>query len=150
MGGEPDRAITCVYILLCVISVCYSIVTIATNEQSNNTNGDWRDSLPWPFSLLCTSNSIIRSLPSQFKRRCHYRNVKVTTRVYKPCLSLFISFSFSRLSHSLHRLSLSSSLHRLFNTHSLHTRRMKHCIACPSYFIVLTVRTRDVQDHDKT
>ena len=27
---------------------------------------------------------------------------------YKPCLSLFISFSFSRLPRSLHRLSLSS------------------------------------------
>ena len=34
MRGEPDRAITCVYIILCVISVCYSIVTIATNDSN--------------------------------------------------------------------------------------------------------------------
>ena len=26
---------------------------------------------------------------------------------------------------------------------------MKGCIACPSYFIILTVRTRDVRNHDR-
>ena len=26
--------------------------------------------------------------------KCHYRNVKAKTKVYKPCLSFFISFSF--------------------------------------------------------
>ena len=34
--------------------------------------------------------------------------MKVTTKVYKPCLSFFISLSFSGLSHSFHRLSLLS------------------------------------------
>ena len=63
-GGASLTAITCVFIL-CVISVYYSIVTIATNEYSN-INGDWRDSLPWLFLLLCKSNSIIRSSLSQF------------------------------------------------------------------------------------
>ena len=31
--GASLTAITCVYIILCVISVCYSIVTIATNKK---------------------------------------------------------------------------------------------------------------------
>ena len=66
-------------------------------------------------------------------------------RLYKPCLSFFISFSFSGLSHSFHRLSLSS-----LTSHSLHTWCMKRWIACPSYFIVLTIRTRNVRNHDKT
>ena len=50
-----------------VISVCYSTddITIATIEQSN-INGDRRYSLPWPFLLLCMSNSIIRYSLSQF------------------------------------------------------------------------------------
>ena len=82
--------------------------------------------------------------------RCHNWNAKATTEVYKPYLSFFISFSFSCLSHSVHRLSLSSltssTLNTKLNTHSLYARRMKHC---QSYFIVLTVRTRDVQNHDR-
>ena len=59
--GASLTTITYVYIV-CVISVCYSIVTIATND----INGDWRDSLPWPFLLFYMSNSIICSSPSQF------------------------------------------------------------------------------------
>ena len=113
------------------------------------------------------SNSIIRSLPSQFIQRCHYRNLKATTKVYKPCLSFFISFSFSGLSHSFHRLSLSSLtsstpqhsqsahatyelVHRILPfSQSVHAT-YETMMACQSYFIVLTVRTRDVRDHDKT
>ena len=40
--------------------------------------------------------------------RFHYQKLKATTKVYKPCLSFFISFSFSCLSRSVHCLSLSS------------------------------------------
>ena len=79
--------------------------------------------------------------------RSHYRNVKVMTKAYKPCLSFFISFSFSRLSCSLHRLSLSSltSLSsRLSSTLSLYMRLMKQ-----SYFIVLTVCTHDIRNHER-
>ena len=73
------------------------------------------------------------------------------TKAYKPCLSFFISFSLFHVSRSLYRLSLSSltsstpqhsqSAHATYET--LNTMSI-------SYFIVLTVRTRDVRDHDKT
>ena len=33
--------------------------------------------------------------------RCHYENVKATTKVYKPCLSFFISFSLFHVCHVL-------------------------------------------------
>ena len=57
----------------------------------------------------CFARLILSFALCQFSiQRCHYRNVKVTTQVYKPCLSFFISFSLSGLSHSFHRLSLSS------------------------------------------
>ena len=74
--------------------------------------------LPWPFSLLCTSNSIYT--------KCYYRNVKVTAKVYKPCLCFFISFSlFPFLTPSVTFPSSSKplflpSLHRLLYTHSLY------------------------------
>ena len=76
--------------------------------------------------------------------RYHYRNVKAMTKVYKPCLSFIISFSFSRLSHSVHRLSLFIDPSTL--TVCWYTRHMKRC---QSYFIVLTVRTRNVRNHDR-
>ena len=105
--------------------------------------------------------------------RCHYRNVKVTTKVYKPCLSFFISFSFSHLSHSVHHLSFSSltsstrrhsqSVHATYETlnslsivfycsHNLYTRRMKPWqtwMVSQLYFIVLTVHTCNIQNHDR-
>ena len=109
--------------------------------------------------------------------KCHYRNVKVTAKVYKPCLSFFISFSRLQICHVLFIVWASlPSLHWPLCTHRLYTRRMKRSqnlnsssiifydshnpytqrtkpwqtwMASQSYFIVFTVRTCDVRNHDR-
>ena len=103
--------------------------------------------------------------------RC--QNVKAMSKIYKPCLSFFISFSFSRLSRSLHHLSLfsltsstpqhSQSVHATYEmlnslsivfycSHSLYTwctKPWQPKMASQLYFIVLTVHTCDVRNHDR-
>ena len=67
------------------------------------------------------------------------------TKVYKPCLSSLVSLFFT----SVMFCSSLPSLHRPLNTHSLYTQCIKRSIACQSHFIVLTVRTCDVRNHDR-
>ena len=111
------------------------------------------DSLPWPFTLLCTSISIIRSSPSQFMW-------SVITKIWRwwqrftslVCLSSLVSLSFT----SVMFFSSSKPLFPHFidpSTLTVHTRDVwnvhKTWIAQQSYFIVLTVCRCDVTNHDR-
>ena len=59
-------------------------------------------------------------------------------------------FLFFHVCHVLFMVQVSlPSLHWHLNTHSLYTRCIKRWITCQSYFIILTVRTRDVRNHDR-
>ena len=84
--------------------------------------------------------------------KCHYWNVKVTAKVYKPCLSFFISFSLTSVTfsssskplfpHFIHLSTLTVHTHDVRNIH-------KTWIAFQSCFIVLTVCTRNVRKDDR-
>ena len=96
------------------------------------------------------SNSIIRSSPSQFiwstiTEMWRWRQ-GLTNLV---CLSSLVSLFFTSVTFS----SSSKSLFPHFIDPSrltVCTRDVRCWIACPLYFIVLTVRTHDVRNHDKT
>ena len=124
-------------------------------------------------SLVCLSSLVSFSFmsitfPSLSKPLfLHFIDLLCTHSPYTWCTKL------SRLSHSVHHLSLSSltsstpqhsqPVHTTYETlnslsfvfyhsHSLYTRCTKPWqtwMASQSYFIVLTVRTRDVRNHDR-
>ena len=120
LWGASLTMITCVYIL-CVINVCYSI---DYNDSHYRINEDWRDSLPWPFSLLCTSNSIIHSSPNQIIWSAITNMWRWRQRFTSlACLSSLVSLSFTSVTFS----SLSKPLfpHQPLYTHSLYMQRTK-------------------------
>ena len=104
----------------------------------------------------------------------YYQNVKATTKVYKPCLSFFISFflfftsvtfcssSKSLFPHFIDPSTLTVCTHDVWNHDRLEwLLNRSHCpymqrtkpwqtwMASQLYFIVLTVRTRNVQNHSR-
>ena len=118
--------------------MCYSI---DYNDSYYWTKGDWKDSLPWPFSLLCTSNSIIYSSPNQYiwsaiTEMWRWRQ-RFTSLV---CLSSLVSLSFTSvmfpsLSKPLffHFVDLSTLTVRTRNVRNFHKTWINH----QSYFIDL-------------
>ena len=99
--------------------------------------------------------------------RCHYRNVKATTKVYKPCLSFFISFSLFHVCHVLfpHFIdpstltvctrniwnveNLSIVFYRSHSPYMQSTKPWQTWMASQSYFKVRTVCTRNIRNHDR-
>ena len=89
-------------------------------------NGDWRDFLPWPFTLLCMYISIIRSSTSQFIWSTISEMWSCRQRFTKALLVFLISFSLSFPSVTFS--SLSKSLFPYFTDPILkvHTHNIRH------------------------
>ena len=89
-------------------------------------NGDWRDFLPWPFTLLCMYISIICSSTSQFIWSTISEMWSCRQRFTKALLVFLISFSLSFPSVTFS--SLSKSLFPYFTDPILkvHTHNIRH------------------------